>query len=159
MWISGALYSEQQLSQWSHPQKLENLQKLNQNSVRGNQLTGNISEVVGDCPNLEYIYLSYKSFHRELSHNWGRCPQLQRLQMAGNNITGSIPEDFGISTDLTFLDLSSKHLVGQFLKKKGSLTSLLELKLNDNQLSGSIPLEFDLDYCSALIISTYQQTD
>ncbi|KAJ9676793.1 hypothetical protein PVL29_022015 [Vitis rotundifolia] len=107
----------------------------------GNQLTGNISEVVGDCPNLEYIDLSYNRFHGELSHNWGRCPQLQRLEMAGNDITGSIPEDFGISTDLTLLDLSSNHLVGEIPKKMGSLTSLLGLILNDNQLSGSIPPE------------------
>ncbi|KAL6319553.1 hypothetical protein AAG906_014229 [Vitis piasezkii] len=139
MWISGALYSEQQLSQWSHPQKLENLQKLNQNSVRGNQLTGNISEVVGDRPNLEYIDLSYNSFHGELSHNWGRCPQLQRLQMAGNNITGSIPEDFGISTDLTFLDLSSKHLEKFIPKAFEDMRGLSDVEISSNQLQGPIP--------------------
>ncbi|CBI15575.3 unnamed protein product, partial [Vitis vinifera] len=96
---------------------------------------------VGDCPNLEFIDLSYNRFHGELSHNWGRCPQLQRLEIAGNNITGSIPEDFGISTNLILLDLSSNHLVGEIPKKMGSLTSLLGLILNDNQLSGSIPPE------------------
>uniref|UniRef100_F6GSL0 non-specific serine/threonine protein kinase n=1 Tax=Vitis vinifera TaxID=29760 RepID=F6GSL0_VITVI len=142
------------------PKEIGKLHKLVVLEIDTNRLSGSLPEgicQVGDCPNLEYIDLSYNRFHGELSHNWGRCPKLQRLEMAGNDITGSIPEDFGISTNLTLLDLSSNHLVGEIPKKMGSLTSLLELKLNDNQLSGSIPPE--LGSLFTLAISIYQQID
>ncbi|XP_059590157.1 LRR receptor-like serine/threonine-protein kinase ERL1 [Vitis vinifera] len=135
MWISGALYSEQQLSQWSHPQKLENLQKLNQNSVRGNQLTGNISEVVGDCPNLEYIDLSYKSFHGELSHNWG---SLDHLDLSANRLNGSIPANLGDCSNLYYLNLSNNRLSHRIPAQMGKLSHLSQLDLSHYSLSGEI---------------------
>ncbi|XP_034672606.1 MDIS1-interacting receptor like kinase 2-like [Vitis riparia] len=141
MWISGALYSEQQLSQWSHPQKLENLQKLNQNSVRGNQLTGNISEVVGDRPNLEYIDLSYNSFHEELSHNRG---SLDHLDLSANRLNGSIPANLGDCSNLYYLNLSNNRLSHRipekFIPKAFEDTrGLSDVEISSNQLQGPIP--------------------
>ncbi|RVW52728.1 MDIS1-interacting receptor like kinase 2 [Vitis vinifera] len=132
------------------PKSLKNCRNLTRALFQGNQLTGNISEVVGDSPNLEYIDLSYNRFHGELSHNWGRCPQLQRLEIAGNNITGSIPEDFGISTNLALLDLFFKSFGWGNSKEIGKCNFSVEADLNDNQLSGNIPPELgslsDLGY-------------
>ncbi|RVW52730.1 MDIS1-interacting receptor like kinase 2 [Vitis vinifera] len=133
-WISGALYSEYNHLSGPIPKSLKNCKNLTRALFQGNQLTGNISEVVGESkPGIHRFEL--QQFHGELSHNWGRGPQLQGWRCR-EQYTGSIPEDFGISTDLTLLDLSSNHLVGEIPKKMGSVTSLWKLILNDNQLSG-----------------------
>jgi hypothetical protein len=103
-----------------------------------NQLTGNISEVFGVYPDLDYINLSNNNFYGELSPNWGRSTQLTDLEIAGNHITGNIPPEIRNATRLQVLDLSSNHLVGEIPKELGRLTSLGKLILTNNQLSGGI---------------------
>jgi uncharacterized protein YjbI with pentapeptide repeats len=108
-----------------------------------NQLTGNISEVFGVYPDLDYINLSNNNFYGELSPNWGKSSRLTDLEIAGNDITGSIPPEIGNATRLQFLNLSSNNLVGEIPKELGRLTFLGKLILTNNQLSGGIPSELE----------------
>ena len=55
------------------PKSLKICKNLTRSLFEGNQFTRNISEVIGDWPNLEYIDLSYNKLYGELPHNWGRC--------------------------------------------------------------------------------------
>ncbi|KAI5654817.1 hypothetical protein M9H77_32004 [Catharanthus roseus] len=123
---------------------LKNCSSLIRVRLQDNNLTGNISEIFGVYPNLEYLELSNNSFYGELSSKWSKCKNLTTLLIANNNITGPIPPEFGDSIQLQILNLSSNQLIGEIPKEFGKLSSLLKLDLGGNKISGGIPQDFGL---------------
>ncbi|KAM7519710.1 hypothetical protein LguiB_018672 [Lonicera macranthoides] len=119
----------------------QKLLKLIEILLNGNKLTGNISEVFGIYPKLQFMNISDNEFYGEISDQWSHYKQLTSLRIAKNNLSGNIPAVFGNSTQLRELDLSSNLLVGEIPKELGKLTHLLKLFLNDNQISGCVPRE------------------
>ncbi|XP_027165424.1 MDIS1-interacting receptor like kinase 2-like isoform X2 [Coffea eugenioides] len=107
----------------------------------GNRLTGNLSEMFGIYPNLNFMDLSNNEFYGGLSGNWGRCPNLAALLLADNHITGQIPSELGNASQLHVLDLSSNDFTGEIPKQVMMLASMLNLYLQNNQLFGNIPEE------------------
>ncbi|KAJ8747410.1 hypothetical protein K2173_013014 [Erythroxylum novogranatense] len=135
------LNCQQQPFERSYSKSLRNCTSFVRLRLDGNQFTGNISEVFGDYPSLDFIDLSGNKFHGELSSNWGRCCQLATLKIADNNISGRIPPELGNAARLQTLDLSSNGLEETIPKELGNLTSLSKLILSNNKLSEAIPIE------------------
>ncbi|XP_058094898.1 MDIS1-interacting receptor like kinase 2-like [Magnolia sinica] len=123
------------------PESLRNCSTLIRVRLQHNQLTGNIYQVFGVYPSLEFIDLSYNRFHGELSPNWGECRNLTLLKISNNNITGTIPLQIGQLSRLQELDLSSNNLEGKVPSTLGRLCMLYKLSLNNNQLSSRVPGE------------------
>ncbi|CDP18613.1 unnamed protein product [Coffea canephora] len=123
------------------PKSLQNCSSLVRARFDGNHFQGNLSEMFGIYPVLDFIDLSNNQFYGKLSSNWGKCKMLKTLVVAKNNITGSIPLEIGNLTQLHTLNLSSNYISGEIPREVGKLTSLLKLDLHDNQLTGGIPQE------------------
>ncbi|XP_027157986.1 MDIS1-interacting receptor like kinase 2-like [Coffea eugenioides] len=133
------------LSAWSIkgpiPRSLRNCSSLVRASFNGNHFHGNLSEMFGIYPFLNFIDLSNNEFYGELSSNWGKCKLLTTLMVAKNNITGGIPPEIGNLTQLRALNLSSNYLSGEIPRAVAKLASMLKLDLHDNQFLGGIPQE------------------
>ncbi|KDP33356.1 hypothetical protein JCGZ_12905 [Jatropha curcas] len=125
------------------PKSLKNCTTLVKVRLKGNQLTGNISEDLGLYPSLDYIDLSYNKFCGEISENWGKLENLTSLKISNNQISGSIPIEIANATQLQELDLSSNELAGEIPKELGKMP-LWVLKLNNNKLSSNIPKELGM---------------
>ncbi|XP_027164367.1 MDIS1-interacting receptor like kinase 2-like isoform X1 [Coffea eugenioides] len=123
------------------PISLKNCSSLFRARFQGNRLTGNLSEMFGIYPNLNFMDLSNNEFYGGLSGNWGRCPNLAALLLADNHITGQIPSELGNASQLHVLDLSSNDFTGEIPKQVMMLASMLNLYLQNNQLFGNIPEE------------------
>ncbi|XP_071940105.1 MDIS1-interacting receptor like kinase 2-like [Coffea arabica] len=121
------------------PRSLKNCSSLIRARFEGNRFRGNLSEMFGIYPFLDFIDLSNNEFYGELSSNWGKCKPLKTLLVAENNITGGIPPEIGNLTQLHTLNLSLNSLSGKIPRAVGELASMLKLDLHDNQLTGNIP--------------------
>ncbi|KAJ6855239.1 hypothetical protein NC651_040032 [Populus alba x Populus x berolinensis] len=128
----------------SIPKSLKNCTGLYRVRFDWNQLTGNISEVFGVYPHLDYIDLSYNNFYGELSSKWGDCRNMTNLKISNNNVSSEIPPELGKATQLHLIDLSSNQLKGAIPKDLGGLKLLYKLLLNNNHLSGAIPLDIKM---------------
>ncbi|CDP18614.1 unnamed protein product [Coffea canephora] len=126
------------------PKSLQNCSSLVRAHFNSNRFQGNLSEMFGIYPVLDFIDLSNNKFYGKLSSNWGKCKILTTLVVAKNNITGAIPPEIGNLTQLHKLDLSSNYLSGEIPREVGKLASMLKLDLHDNQLTGSIPQELGI---------------
>ncbi|RVW63024.1 MDIS1-interacting receptor like kinase 2 [Vitis vinifera] len=134
------------------PMSLRNCTSLFRVRLERNQLKGNITEVFGVYPNLNFMDLRSNNLYGELSQKWGQCHSLTSLNISHNNLSGTIPPQLGEAIQLHQLDLSSNHLLGKIPRELGKLTSMFNLLLSNNQLSGNIPSEvgnlFNLEHLS-----------
>ncbi|CBI15573.3 unnamed protein product, partial [Vitis vinifera] len=122
--------------------------------LQGNQLTGNISEAFGVCPNLYHINLSNNKFYGELSQNWGSVSSLWKLILNDNRLSGNIPPELGSLADLGYLDLSGNRLNGSIPEHLGNCLDLNYLNLSNNKLSHGIPVQMGkLSHLSLLDLS------
>ncbi|CDP19277.1 unnamed protein product [Coffea canephora] len=124
------------------PKSLQNCSSLVRARFNGNRFQGNLSEMFGIYPSLDFIDLSNNKFYGKLSSNWGKCKMLKTLIVAKNNITGGIPPEIGNLAQLHTLNLSSNYLSGEIPREIGELTQLSELDLSQNFFTGAIPSEF-----------------
>ncbi|CDP19636.1 unnamed protein product [Coffea canephora] len=106
------------------PRSLKNCSSIIRARFNGNHFHGNLSEMFGIYPFLDFIDLSNNAFY--------------------NNITGGISPEIGNLTQLHVLDLSSNYLSGEIPRVVGKLASMLNLYLHDNKLTGGIPQELGM---------------
>ncbi|URE03664.1 Leucine rich repeat N-terminal domain [Musa troglodytarum] len=125
------------------PLTLKNCTTLKRVRLERNQLTGDVSQYLGEYPYLSYMDLSFNLLSGTLSPDLSKLHNLARLRIS-NNITGVIPTEFGQLTKLQDLDLSSNYLQGEIPQSFGSLTLLYNLSLGNNQLVGQVPPEFGM---------------
>ncbi|CAN6919718.1 unnamed protein product [Brassica oleracea var. botrytis] len=134
-------------------------------NVSGNNLSGNLTEDLGNLVSLEVLDLRGNFFQGSLPRSFKNLQKLRYLGLSGNNLTGElprvlgelssletailgynefegpIPPEFGNINSLKYLDLATGKLSGQIPSELGKLKSLETLYLYQNHFTGKIPPE------------------
>ncbi|XP_038978016.1 receptor-like protein EIX2 [Phoenix dactylifera] len=99
------------------------------------QVSGYLSDRLGDFRMLKDLYLSSNSISGPIPASIGRLSALQKLDLSNNKLNGTIPRSLGRLAELVFLDLSSNFLEGVvFEEHLANFSKLNYLDLSDNQL-------------------------
>ncbi|KAF5936448.1 hypothetical protein HYC85_027577 [Camellia sinensis] len=125
--------------------------------MRGNHLSGQIPDEIGDCSSLKSLDLSFNELYGDIPFSVSKLKQLEHLDLAqnklsgeiprliywnevcdGNNLVGTLSPDMCQLTGLWYLDLSYNQLTGEIPFNIGFL-QVATLSLQGNQLSGQIP--------------------
>ncbi|PIA33991.1 hypothetical protein AQUCO_03900103v1 [Aquilegia coerulea] len=120
---------------------MKNCKNLSRLILDGNKLHGNISNVFGTHPKLNFIDLSNNKLYGELQNNWSGLQNLTEFGISNNNITGRIPSGLGGLKKLGNLDISMNKLIGEIPRELRRFTSMLKLNLSGNYLDGDLPKE------------------
>ncbi|VVB16416.1 unnamed protein product [Arabis nemorensis] len=134
-------------------------------NASGNNLSGNLTEDLGNLVSLEVLDLRGNFFQGSLPSTFKNLQKLRFLGLSGNNLTGElpsilgellsletailgynefegpIPPQFGNMNSLKYLDLAIGKLSGQIPSELGKLKSLDTLLLYQNDFTGKIPPE------------------
>ncbi|CAO2835898.1 unnamed protein product [Amaranthus hypochondriacus] len=158
--------SKQRLSGTLRFDAICSLSSLKKLAVGYNSLSGNITEDIRNCTQLEYLDLGNNNFS-SLIPNFSSLTQLKFLYLQLSGFFGVFPwnsftkitslvelnigdNPFDITTfpkqilqlkKLNVLYLYNCSISGQIPSEIGNLTDLIDLELSQNFLSGSIPLE------------------
>ncbi|CAJ1358732.1 unnamed protein product, partial [Effrenium voratum] len=104
------------------------------------ELSGFISEAVGDLTELRMVKLHDNRLHGPLPASLGRLTKLTVLDLCNNRLMGEIPESLGQLAEVKRLLLCENQLSGPLPSSMGKLRSLEVLVLSENRLSGRIPV-------------------
>ncbi|PIA55341.1 hypothetical protein AQUCO_00800232v1, partial [Aquilegia coerulea] len=108
------------------PKSLKNCKNLFRLRLDGNKLHGNISDVFGIHPKLNFIDLSNNNF-------------LEGLDLSTNNLSGLIAEEIADCSKLWYLNLSRNMLIGSIPHSFEDMTSLSSIDVSYNELEGHVP--------------------
>ncbi|CAH9089883.1 unnamed protein product [Cuscuta europaea] len=104
-------------------------------------LKGNLNGDIGGLTELISLDLSFnRDLTGSISERIGDLHKLSILILAGCSFSGSIPAELGKLSDLSFLALNSNNFTGEIPASLGNLSKLYWLDLADNQLTGSLPV-------------------
>ncbi|KAI3468054.1 hypothetical protein Pfo_024717 [Paulownia fortunei] len=133
------------------------------NDLRGNRLSGQIPDEIGDCSALISLDLSFNELYGDIPFSISKLKQLENLILKNNQLIGPIPSTLSQIPNLKILDLAQNKLSGelprliywnevlQYLGLRGNnlqgtlspdmcqLTGLWYFDVRNNSLSGSIP--------------------
>ncbi|CAH1448596.1 unnamed protein product [Lactuca virosa] len=118
--------------------ELANLPFLRSFDVAYNYLQGTIPPEWG-LTQLEEISLLGNRLTGEIPPELGNITTLTRLDLEANRFSGTIPPDLGRLINLQSLILSSNQLTGRLPITLGQLGNLTNFRINENNFSGSIP--------------------
>ncbi|XP_057785174.1 putative receptor-like protein kinase At3g47110 [Salvia miltiorrhiza] len=127
----------------SIPYGIFNISSMVEINFRNNSLYGELpNDICSNAnPKLKRLVLGSNLLFGRIPPNIGNCRELEQLWLIGNNFSGSIPSEIGKLNMLTVLSLSLNRLTGPMPKDVGNLTSLQVLGLSSNQLEGELPEE------------------
>nr|GEV06400.1 hypothetical protein [Tanacetum cinerariifolium] len=99
-----------------------------------NQFQGDISNIFGVYPSLNFFDVSHNKFHGQLSQNWDSKgawgdEKFDNLSLSVNNLSGVIPQELGSLSQLNVIDLS----------KDSYLPRGIDIDLSYNELTGPVP--------------------
>ncbi|KAG6558267.1 hypothetical protein Mapa_000017 [Marchantia paleacea] len=117
-------------------------------SLRGEQLAGTISPVLGELQFLRFLDLSDNKFSGAIPDSLCSHQSFLSLNLSMNLLSGSIPSSLSNCSSLQILDLFANNLSGGIPDSIGRLQSLRYLSLWNNQLTGPIPAS--IGNCSSL---------
>ncbi|XP_030548849.2 probable LRR receptor-like serine/threonine-protein kinase At3g47570 [Rhodamnia argentea] len=103
------------------------------------ELSGSISEHIGNLSFLRVLILNNNSFHHAIPQQVGHLHSLRVLRLALNTLEGEIPRNLSGCTRLTWLSLGANSLVGEIPIDLGSLLQLQNISLFLNYLTGTVP--------------------
>ncbi|KAF6135065.1 hypothetical protein GIB67_040376, partial [Kingdonia uniflora] len=121
--------------------KLNEVSVHHNSDLRGNHLSGQIPDEIGDCSSLKSLDLSFNEIYGDITISVSKLKQLESLDLSCNLLSGPIPAILGNLTYTEKLYLHSNKLSGTIPPELGNMTNLYYLELNNNQLSGPIPSE------------------
>ncbi len=112
-------------------------------NLRGNNLTGNLPEEIGDLTQLTLLNLGNNNLTGELPSGLFGLTNLIGLTLDRNDFSGAIPTSIANLTQLISISLASNNLTGEIPSQIGTLTDLESLRLGGNlELGGTIPTSF-----------------
>ncbi|XP_052174083.1 probably inactive leucine-rich repeat receptor-like protein kinase At5g06940 [Diospyros lotus] len=112
-------------------------------TLRGLNLSGEISSSICELPNLATLDLAGNLFNKPIPlHLSASCGSLEVFNVSNNLIWGTIPDQISQFGSLKVLDLSNNHVEGKIPEGIGSLKKLQVLNLANNLLSSNLPLVF-----------------
>ncbi|KAI3879979.1 hypothetical protein MKX03_020387 [Papaver bracteatum] len=134
--LSGCYLSGPLDSSFSQLQSLHTLQ------LSGNNISTNVTYILGDFPNLTSIYLSDCDLYGKFPEKLLKARTLQHLHLENNKrLQGSLPE-FPVEGLLQDVKLSNTSFTGELPYSIGYLKLLSTLYLPDCGFHGSIPTSF-----------------
>ncbi|XP_021286467.1 LRR receptor-like serine/threonine-protein kinase FEI 1 [Herrania umbratica] len=83
--------------------------------------------------------LHNNNFYGAIPSELGNCTELQGIYLQGNYLSGLIPSELGNLTSLRNLDISSNSLSGSIPPSLGKLDKLVTFNVSNNFLVGPIP--------------------
>ena len=113
--------------------------RVSQIDMKNNNLTGTITDKIGDLRALSSFIVSNNFIGGTIPTTIGNLTDLRHFEASSNSLTGPIPSQIQNLTLLQTLQLNDNKLSGSIPSSLGQLSELRALFLNSNQLSGSIP--------------------
>ncbi|PON39635.1 GPCR kinase [Trema orientale] len=107
--------------------------------LRGNRLSGQIPDEIGDCSSLTSLILKNNRLIGPIPSTLSQIPNLKILDLAQNNLGGEIPRLIYWNEVLQYLGLRGNNLVGTLSPDMCQLTGLWYFDVRNNSLIGSIP--------------------
>ncbi|CAI0416000.1 unnamed protein product [Linum tenue] len=111
-------------------------------NLQSRQLSGSISEHIGNLSFLVELNLINNSFSNGIPPEIGRLRRMQRLLVFNNSLSGVIPSTISGCSALTVFHAANNKLAGELPMQIGSLKKLQQLIVPVNGLTGSIPPSF-----------------
>ncbi|XWS68768.1 hypothetical protein CRYUN_Cryun04dG0120500 [Craigia yunnanensis] len=111
--------------------------------LRGNRLSGQIPDEIGDCSSFKSLDLSFNELYGDIPFSISKLKQLEFLELNDNHLTGHIPPELGKLTELFDLNVANNHLEGPIPDNLSSCTNLNSLNVHGNKLNGTIPPPFE----------------
>jgi len=109
--------------------------------LSSSRLTGVLSPSIGKLEALQQLSLEGNYIYGEIPLELGNLSNLEILSLGTNDFTGSIPDSFGHLRKLQKLDLRRNSLSGKVPNTLSDLQSLNYINLADNNLEGDIPVQ------------------
>ncbi|XP_039063937.1 receptor-like protein EIX2 [Hibiscus syriacus] len=125
------------------PDSLGDLCKLKEMDLSSNGIDQDISQILlilSTCclDSLESLRMSYNQLSGHLTDQLGQFKNLAYMDLARNNISGPIPWSIGELSFLKAFDVSENQLNGTFPPNFGQLKKLKALYIGKNQLEGVV---------------------
>ncbi|XP_047269416.1 LRR receptor-like serine/threonine-protein kinase RGI5 [Capsicum annuum] len=126
----------------SIPTTISNLRFLQHFNLRRNKLTGFIGDDLCKLQkNLVYLHLAKNQLSGSLSNCLGNLTYLQEIFLGSNKLHSSIPASLRNLKILLTLDLSSNNLGGSIPSEIGNIKAVIYIDLSMNRFSNGIPGE------------------
>ena len=133
--------------------KLKNLVNL---CISDNELSGTISENIGNLSCLENMTLINCGLYGKIPDGVFKLTNLKILCLSGNKLTGQLSEKIGNLKKLKVLELKSNQLTGHVPENILNLNNLEELLLDFNKFEGTFPSNIEkLNNLRILCINHY----
>ncbi|KAK8576523.1 hypothetical protein V6N13_032444 [Hibiscus sabdariffa] len=124
------------------PSGIGNLKKFEVFRAGGNKnLKGSIPKEIGNCNELQNLYLYQNSISSPIPRQVGQPSKPQSLLLWQNSLVGTIQDELGNCRELIVVDLLENLLTCSIPSNIGKLSKFQELQLRFNHLSGTIPAE------------------
>ncbi|CAI9767746.1 unnamed protein product [Fraxinus pennsylvanica] len=107
--------------------------------LSGNNFTGKIPTLVGNCSNLNTILLNENGFSGSIPAQLFTSREIVQIDLGYNLLTGIIPPEVGQCNSLEYLGLNNNFLNGEIPVELFTLPSLKFLYLSTNNLTKSLP--------------------
>ncbi|KAK4407434.1 hypothetical protein Sango_0324400 [Sesamum angolense] len=107
--------------------------------LRGNRLSGQLTEQLGEFESIQTLDLGNNSFTGPIPVSLGRLSSLTILRLDNNKLTGTFPLSFGQLSNLDVLVMENNMLEGEIPDCWMNQPSLQVINLGNNNLSGTIP--------------------
>ncbi|CAI9090640.1 OLC1v1025459C3 [Oldenlandia corymbosa var. corymbosa] len=125
------------------PAEIFNMSSLERISLGQNSFSAGFlpDDMCRHFARLKYLGLGGAGLNGQIPSNIGQCSQLQQLYLYSNALTGKIPKEIGNLERLQVLSLWNNQLEGPIPKEIGNLSMLQVVYFDTNNLTGVIPLE------------------
>ncbi|CAA7049089.1 unnamed protein product [Microthlaspi erraticum] len=122
---------------------LSNLSALKSLLISENRFSGVIPDVFGNLTRLEHLDVSSNKFSGGFPSSLTQSKKLRVLDLRNNSLSGSLDDlNFTGLTDLCVLDLASNHFSGHLPDSLGHCRKIKILSLAKNEFTGKIPNTF-----------------
>ncbi|PIA24778.1 hypothetical protein AQUCO_31600003v1 [Aquilegia coerulea] len=111
--LSTGLFLSQNSLTGSLPLEVGNLTNIMELVISDNQLSGHIPKLLGDCLNLNLLYMDGNFLEGEIPKSLITLKGLVSLDISRNKLSGKIPKYFEQFPNLNYLNLSFNLLEGQ----------------------------------------------
>ncbi|KAJ9174334.1 hypothetical protein P3X46_017367 [Hevea brasiliensis] len=107
--------------------------------LSGNNFTGVIPQLLGNCGHLNTILLNDNGFEGLIPTELFQSKLLLLVDLGYNSLSGNIPPEVSFCPNLEYIGLYNNYLSGEVPSEVFSLSKLKFLYLNTNNLTGSLP--------------------